>query len=1082
MNHHRNSELPVAEKANRILTGLMVILFLISAKIWHLAVVQHEQKIEESVKPQRRSVIESAARAPIYDRFGEVLAKNKIQYNVSIAYGGILEVPRTRWVKEGKKRWREFVRKNYITRFSQMLAHHLHIDSQRIEDLIHSKAAVLGNIPCLLKEDISEELFYRLKMLEKDWPGLVVEMQAKREYPYGAMAGEIIGYLGPISAQQYKNATQEMRELREVLKNAEDGGDSILPPGFQSLDEVKEELEKRERRAYSIVDAVGKSGVEASFDQRLRGEKGKRLFLADRKGNFLRELPGSQRAKEGRPLHLTISAELQAYAERLLVEYENEPYTRSHKRQVMIPENQPWIKGGGIVVMNPNSGEVYAMAGSPRFDPRSFSRTGDEEEKKRKNYQIHRCLEDEAYVHAVWDFQIPVSRERFDPLSGEYFFDSKFLSWNEYLKFILPPISPVRDKLSQYPTLESHLILQSLFKDLCSLFQTYEYSLEPNVLIDLVYIGEEEVPLHSLISIPDRDFFNSRMQEVSQIVNTIKLRLEPFFESLIYNREKLLLVDLSRLIVAPGKFSPRLVEELKALQVNDLREDMARAVPLFDQVKNICSGIFHEEDFARWREENQIAYLEEKRREEQKEKRKYSKPYLDYLDQKERELFDAFWDERKWELVASFISGDAYGSEDEYQEVLHLWGMELSAGAYPAWEWTQHFLSLQASLKKIPNSLLLDYLKSFLSYEELNEELYGRYPGLRLAGEKRELKDLAAAFHPKYGYGFARSNAFRQATVIGSIFKLIPAYEMMRQNYMKALERGEKLTDLNPLVIRDDKHKKGNAWNVGYWDGGGSIPIYYKGGRLPRTEHAGVGRVDLPKALAVSSNPYFALLAGDLMEDPEDLVRAANLFGYGEKTGISLPGEYAGELPSDVAYNRSGLYALAIGQHSLVGTPLQTAVMLSTLANGGDVLRPLISTDEEKDVRWRLFLPSPIRHLLMEGMHQVIFGEKGTARGLKREFNIDYLKRVVGKTSTSEVMERFSLDSSCGVLKDKVIWFGAILFSEEGAATYSDAELVVVVYLKNGMYGRLAAPYALKLMQKWEQIKKKKKIGTDLAN
>jgi cell division protein FtsI/penicillin-binding protein 2 len=1072
MGTQRSHELPLAEKANRILTGLIVIIFLIGVKIWHLAVIQHDQKIEESVKPQRRSVIEAPMRAPIFDRFGMALAQNRIQYNVSISYGGILEVPRTRWVKEGKNKRREFVRKKYITDFSQLLADKLYMDASRIEDFIHSKAAVLGNIPCLLKEDISEELFYQLKMLEKDWPGLIVEVQSRREYPHGRLAGELIGYLGPISAEQYKHATKEMQELREILKGAEEGVECQLPLGFHSLEEVKEELENREKRSYSIVDAVGKSGVEASFDQQLRGEKGKRLFLADRKGNFLRELPGSERAKEGKPLRLTISAELQAYAERLLAEYENEPYTRSHTRQTMIPENQPWIKGGGIVVMNPNSGEVYAMAGSPRFDPRSFSKTGDDEERKQKNYQIHRWLEDEAYIQAVWDYQIPVMRERYEPLSESFFEDSRFLSWQEYLQFILPPISPVREKLEQFSTLGAHLNLQALFKSLCGLFQTVEYTLEPDVLIDLLY-KEEDTPIHSLISIPDRDFFQGRMAEVPSIVNSIKEKLDPFFNSLIYNREKLLLVDLSRLIVDPSRFSSELVQSLRDCPLSLFRDDAARAKPLMDQVKNICREIYSQEEFARWREENQQVFLEEKREEEKRLKKRHARPYLDYLDQKEKELFEAFWEERKWELLATFITGDTFGSEDSYQDVLHIWGMELSVGAYPAWEWTQHFLGLRESISRFPKTLILNYLKSFVFFEDLNKEMVGRYPGLRTLGDKRSLKNLAAAFHPKYGYGFARSNAFRQATVIGSIFKLIPAYEIMRQNYVKALEKGEKPTQLNPLVIVDDKHKRGNSWNVGYWDGGGAIPIYYKGGRLPRTEHAGVGRVDLPKALATSSNPYFAIISGDLMDDPEDLVRSANLFGYGERTGISLPGEYAGELPKDVSYNRSGLYALSIGQHSLVGTPLQTAVMLSALANGGEVVRPLISLEEQKEVRWRIFLPNPIRHLLMEGMHQVIFGEKGTARGLKREFEHDFLRRVVGKTSTSEVMERFSFDSSCGVLKDKVIWFGAILFSEKGAEHYQDPELVVIVYLKNGMYGRLAAPYALKLMQKWEAINKK---------
>src|SRR5207237_1155673 len=74
--------------------------------------------------------------------------------------------------------------------------------------------------------------------------------------------------------------------------------------------------------------------------------------------------------------------------------------------------------------------------------------------------------------------------------------------------------------------------------------------------------------------------------------------------------------------------------------------------------------------------------------------------------------------------------------------------------------------------------------------------------------------------------------------------------------------------------------------------------------------------------------------------DPDDLNRAARLFGFGEKTGIELPGETAGHLPNDLATNRTGLYSFAIGQHTLLTTPLQSALMLASLVNGGAMVKP----------------------------------------------------------------------------------------------------------------------------------------------
>ncbi len=143
------------------------------------------------------------------------------------------------------------------------------------------------------------------------------------------------------------------------------------------------------------------------------------------------------------------------------------------------------------------------------------------------------------------------------------------------------------------------------------------------------------------------------------------------------------------------------------------------------------------------------------------------------------------------------------------------------------------------------------------------------------------------------------------------------------------------MSELNPLVMVDDKKEVGKNWIVGYTESGKTIPRHYKGGILPRSDHAGVGKINLVTAIAASSNPYFSLLALEHLDDPDELLEAARQFGYGSRTGIELPGETSGNLPKDIAYNRSGLYSFAIGQHTLLGTPLQSAVMFSAVANGG---------------------------------------------------------------------------------------------------------------------------------------------------
>ena len=415
--------------------------------------------------------------------------------------------------------------------------------------------------------------------------------------------------------------------------------------------------------------------------------------------------------------------------------------------------------------------------------------------------------------------------------------------------------------------------------------------------------------------------------------------------------------------------------------------------------------------------------------------------------------------------------------QDPYSDALRNWIQEIDAGAHQGLDWVYHYHLLRTATDRMDSQILIPF-KTLRPFDQLDRPLLGKYSGLRGALER----DLATAFYPPIGMGFSRSYAFRQATTIGSIFKIVPAYAVLKQRYLSLKEKGEALANLNPLTIIDDKRRvagKDNLWNVGFNLDGKAIPMFYRGGRLPRSEHSGVGKVDLVKALEASSNPYFALLSGDVLDDPEDLCKAAKEFGFGEKTGVDLPGEYAGRIPLDVAYNRTGLYSFSIGQHTLVGTPLQTAVMLATIVNGGSVLTPYVvkaQTSSESihftkpQIRRKVFLPRQIQELLLTGMKQVIWGEKGTARQLTKQYSAHLMSQIIGKTSTSEVMERMGLDGINGRMKLKHVWFGAVSYE---SPELIQPELVVVVYLRYGEWGRDAAPLAVEVIKKWREIKRK---------
>lgn len=1067
----RRNEHNVPEKANKILNGILVVLILIAVRAWHLAVVQHEEKIEESLKPQQRVVIEQAERATICDRFGIPLAINKVQYNASISYGPIREIPRSIWHKdENGKRVKVFFRKEYITRLTKILGEELHLDPGRIEDIIYSKAAILGNVPCVIKENISESAFFRLKMLEKEWPAIHAEIAPKRCYPQGAIAGEVIGYIGPISKTEYQGVTEEMRTLREWLALWEEGEERFLPDGFTTPHEVALRLIELEKRAYTINDFVGKVGAEAAYDQTLSGRRGKHVYLSDIRGNLLRELSGGSEPQEGKRLNLSLSIELQAYAEQLLAEYDQDnssKHPKAIKRRAMMPEKQPWIKGGAIVAMNPMNGEIYTLATFPRFDPNDFIRTGSAEELVEKNIHVNQWLESETHLANIWNLKVPLTREKYLSIEKRFDQESLELSWDNYLNLILPATSPVKKIIREKNNVEEAVWIQRKVDQLVSFFASEEHKITHSKVFDFVYKDEEEIPLGVMITLQERAFLDERFAKVEPEVRRVKEELQPFFSSLPMNYEKLLLVDLYRIALDARRFTPLLTELLGPLTISEYREISGRWVQVSGALKEIVKELFNDHDFRIWREEEFKDYLAEMREAEKKAGKKYARPYIEYLDHMRQNLFNAFWETYKWDFTKLFLSGvydENVPQLSYYIDHLRNWAEELKNGVHSGLDWTPHYHRLQALTQDLDPPFLTTLLKTIRSFEELDRPLLGSYSGLKGGCEKH----LAAAFYPTYGFGYARSHAFRQAATIGSIFKLVPAYEALRQRYMAGN------TDLNPLTIVDDKHKsykKPGAWNVGFNQEGKVIPIFYRGGRLPRSEHAGIGKVDIARALETSSNPYFSLLAGDILEDPEDLLNAASLFGYGEKTGIDLPGEYPGKLPKDITYNRSGLYSMAIGQHSLVGTPLQAAVMFSALTNGGEILKPKITQKEdEKSVRWTVFYPPQIEKLLLSAMQRVVKGEKGTARILGRQFPASLVNRLVGKTSTAEAIEKVSLDGTSGKMKIKHVWFGAVGYEDE---QLKSPELVVIVYLRYGEFGKDATPLAAKIFQKWHELKSK---------
>jgi penicillin-binding protein 2 len=226
------------------------------------------------------------------------------------------------------------------------------------------------------------------------------------------------------------------------------------------------------------------------------------------------------------------------------------------------------------------------------------------------------------------------------------------------------------------------------------------------------------------------------------------------------------------------------------------------------------------------------------------------------------------------------------------------------------------------------------------------------------------------------------------------------------------------------------------------------------------------GSLAMQTALQVSSDVFYYTL-GDRMNGSTALQEWAHKLGIGRESGIDLPGEQPGLLPTPAWRNQ--LYKedlterpwsagdnvnLAVGQGDLQADPLQMAVAYATIANGGTVPRPHVALQVE-DAAGRVLReiePRPARSVEIEpewretilaGLHDAAQSPGGTSYGVFGGFPVP----VAGKTGTAERPPY--ADQS---------WYVVL-------APYPDPEIVVAVTFEQGGFGAdTAAPAALQIL------------------
>ncbi len=231
----------------------------------------------------------------------------------------------------------------------------------------------------------------------------------------------------------------------------------------------------------------------------------------------------------------------------------------------------------------------------------------------------------------------------------------------------------------------------------------------------------------------------------------------------------------------------------------------------------------------------------------------------------------------------------------------------------------------------------------------------------------------------------------------------------------------------------------------------------------------GHGTMDLRHAIEQSCNVYFYTIGN--MTGIDKIHKWATLLGLGEKSGIDLPNEVQGLVPSPEwkqQYRKEKWYAgetvsVSIGQGSVSVTPVSMAVYAATLANGGTRVTPHLLKAVDDGTGWKAVPPPPARsrspldpaklQAIRDGLFMVVNGAGTGHNAILKGYDVS------GKTGTAQVISNQGKEKAGKTDKDLRDngWF--VFF-----APRDKPEIAGVVFLEHGVHGSNAALIAHHLM------------------
>jgi penicillin-binding protein 2 len=275
----------------RILVFALIILCM---RLFDLQILKGEEmkRLSEQNRVRIKKIV--APRGTIFDKNGKILGDTRPSFNLYIIPEDI----------------RDF------TQTVDGIVKLLQLDREEVIAKLKDARDFPSSFPVKIEPDMSMDQVAKVEANKFYLPGVSIQIEPKRNYPYGTMAAHVLGYVSEISG---------------------------------------EELKKPENKSYSPGDAMGKFGLERMYEKYLRGVDGEKRVEVDASGREVRVLDVKEPVS-GNSLHLNIDMNVQEAIEKTYDKKEDRP-----------------ARKGGTVIADPRTGGVLALVSRPAFDPNQLT-------------------------------------------------------------------------------------------------------------------------------------------------------------------------------------------------------------------------------------------------------------------------------------------------------------------------------------------------------------------------------------------------------------------------------------------------------------------------------------------------------------------------------------------------------------------------------------------------------------------------------------------------------------------------------------------------------------------------------------